>query len=110
MSALDDRKDAFEKKFAHREEIRFKIEARTSKLLGLWAAEQMGLTGPDAETYAKDVVTANLDEPGYGDIESKVMTDFAEKSVEISQHTIAAELQKFEAVAKQQIMEETDDN
>lgn len=106
MTSFDDRKDAFEKKFAHDESLKFKVEARTSKLVGLWAAEQMGLMGPDAEIYAKEVVTANLEEAGYDDIKRKMLNDFAEKNLDISEHIIAAELMRCESLAKQQVMEE----
>ena len=69
--SLEDRKDAFEKKYAHDQELMFKVEARTSKLFGLWVAEQIGLSGPDADTYAKEVVAANLEEAfaADGDVE-----------------------------------------
>src|SRR5882762_1986263 len=63
MSTFDKREEGFEKKFAHDEELRFKAHARRNKLVGLWAAEKLGLTGAAAEAYAKDVVTADMDKP-----------------------------------------------
>ena len=75
MTTFDDRKDAFEKKFAHDEELRFKATARRNKLLGLWAAQQLGKTGPDAETYAKSVVMADFEEAGDDDVFRKVRAD-----------------------------------
>ena len=75
MTTFDDRKDAFEKKFAHDEELRFKATARRNKLLGLWAAEQLGKAGPDAETYAKSVVMADFQEAGDDDVLRKVRAD-----------------------------------
>src|SRR5919112_5415398 len=56
MTTFDKREEGFEKKFAHDEELRFKATARRNKLLGLWAAEKMGLSGPAADAYAKEVV------------------------------------------------------
>jgi hypothetical protein len=79
MTTFDKREEGFEKKFAHDEELRFKANARRNKLLGLWAAEQLGLAGADAETYAKEVVIADLDEAG--DVFRKVRKDFDAKNV-----------------------------
>ena len=75
MTTFDDRKDAFEKKFAHDEELRFKATARRNKLLGLWAAEKLGKSGPEAETYAKSVVMADFQEAGEDDVLRKVKAD-----------------------------------
>jgi len=108
MSSFDERKDAFEKKFAHDEELAFKVEARTCKLFGLWAAEQMGISGADADAYAKEVVAANLEEPGFDDVKRKVMPDFAAKNVDVSDHVVDSMLEKYTEEAKIQIMEAND--
>ncbi|HCR66477.1 MAG TPA: DUF1476 domain-containing protein, partial [Oceanicaulis sp.] len=68
MSGFDDRENAFENKFAHDQELEFKAVARRNKLLGLWAAELMGLTGDDAEAYGKEVVKADFEEAGDEDV------------------------------------------
>ena len=75
MTTFDDRKDTFERKFAHDEELRFKAMARRNKLLGLWAAERLGKSGPEAETYAKSVVMADFQEAGDDDVLRKVQAD-----------------------------------
>jgi len=75
MTAFDERKDAFEKKFAHDEELRFKATARRNKLFGLWVAAQLGKTGADAEDYAKSVVLADFQEAGDADVIRKVRAD-----------------------------------
>ena len=75
MASLDDRRDGFEKKFAHDEELRFKATARRNKLLGLWAAEKLGHAGPEADAYAKTVVVADFEEAGDGDVIRKVRAD-----------------------------------
>ncbi len=75
MTTFDDRKDAFEKKFAHDEELRFKATARRDKLLGLLIAERLGKTGPDAQDYARSIVLADLQEAGDGDILRKIRQD-----------------------------------
>lgn len=108
MSSFDDRKDAFETKFAHDEELAFKVEARCCKLFGLWAAEQMGLKDADADTYAREVVGANLEEPGFDDVKRKVMPDFEAKKVDVSEHVIDTMLEKFLEEAKIQIMKAND--
>jgi hypothetical protein len=76
MTTFDNRKDAFERKFALDEELRFKATARRNKLLGLWAAAQLGKTGADAEAYAKSVVMSDFEEAGEEDVLRKVRTDF----------------------------------
>jgi hypothetical protein len=75
MTTFDNRKDAFEKKFAHDEELRFKAMARRNKLLGLWAAERLGKSGAEAEAYAKSVVMADFEEAGDDDVLRKVRAD-----------------------------------
>ena len=81
MATFDQRKDAFENKFAHDEELRFKAMARRNKLLGLWAAEKLGKSGADAEAYAKSVVLADFEEAGDEDVVRKVKADFAAGNV-----------------------------
>jgi hypothetical protein len=75
MTTFNDRKDAFESKFAHDEELRFKAMARRNKLFGLWAAGQLGQTGAEADAYAKSVVVADFEEAGDDDVLRKVRKD-----------------------------------
>lgn len=84
MSGFDKRQEGFEKKFAHDEELRFKAMARRNKLLGNWVAEKLGLSGADAEAYAKTVVLADFDEPGDEDVFRKVRADLDAKQVAVS--------------------------
>ena len=84
MSGFDKREEGFEKKYAHDEELRFKAMARRNKLLGLWAAEKLALSGADVEAYAKAVVIADFEEPGDEDVYRKVRSDFDAKGVQIS--------------------------
>ena len=81
MTTFDKREEVFEKKFAHDEELRFKATARRNKLLGLWAAEQLGKTGADADAYAKEVVVADFEEAGDDDVLRKVAGDLAATGV-----------------------------
>jgi hypothetical protein len=88
MTTFDQRKDAFENKFAHDEELRFKATARRNKLLGLWAAEKLGKAGADADAYAKSVVVADFEEAGDDDVLRKVKGDFAAASVAVGDDEI----------------------
>jgi hypothetical protein len=88
MTTFDKREDAFEKQFAHDEELRFKATARRNKLLGLWAAEKLGLSGAEAESYAKAIVMADFEEAGDQDVLCKLRKDFDAKGVAQSDHQI----------------------
>ena len=88
MTTFDKREEGFEKKFAHDEELRFKAHARRNKLLGLWAADKLGLTGAEADAYAKEVVTADFEESGDNDVFRKVRKDLDAKGVAQSDHQI----------------------
>lgn len=88
MASFEDREKGFERKFAHDEELKFKATARRNKLLGLWAAEQMGLSGDAAQAYAREVIKADLEEPGEEDVVRKIRRDFDAKGVDQSDHQI----------------------
>jgi hypothetical protein len=81
MTTFDKREEGFEKQFAHDEELRFKANARRNKLLGAWAATQMGLSGADSDAYAKEVVMADFEEAGDEDVFRKIRKDFDAKGV-----------------------------
>ena len=88
MASMDDREKAFEKKFVHDEEMRFKATARRNKLLGLWAAEKLGKSGDDAEAYAREVVKSDFEEAGDEDVFRKIRKDFDAAGVDQSDHQI----------------------
>lgn len=106
MPGIEDRKDAFENKYAHDQEVMFKVNARTSKLLGLWAAGLLGLSGAEAEAYAKEIVVVDLEEAGFEDVKRRIMKDFTDKNVSVSDHVFQRELEKANAAAKEQIMKD----
>jgi hypothetical protein len=81
MTTFDKREEGFEKKFAHDEELRFKANARRNKMLGLWAAEKLGLSGDAANAYAKEVIMADFEEAGDDDVLKKVVKDLTAKGV-----------------------------
>jgi hypothetical protein len=100
-TTFDKREEGFEKKFAHDEELRFKAGARRNKLLGMWAAEKMGLSGPQAEAYAKEVVMADFEAAGDHDVLHKVAKDLAAKGV--TEQAVRAQMDELMAQAIAQI-------
>ncbi len=106
MTSFEERERAFERKFAHDEELRFRARARRNKLLGLWAAEKLGLSGDDAEIYAKEVVKADFEEKGDEDVFRKVRRDFDGKSVEMSDQDIRSTMVNLLEEAVKQIESE----
>lgn len=103
MTTFDNRKDAAEKKFAHDAELQFKAGARRNKLLGQWAAGQMGLSGADAEAYAKSVVMADFEEAGDEDVFRKVRKDLDAAKVEVSDHVLRRTMEELMAKAIEDI-------
>jgi hypothetical protein len=103
MTTFDKRKEGFEGKFAHDEELRFRATARRNRLLGLWAAEKLGLQGQEAEAYARAVVSADLAVPGDEDVFGKVRADFDAKGVHQSDHQIRRTMDELMAQAIDQI-------
>jgi hypothetical protein len=103
MTTFDKREEGFEKKFAHDEELRFKANARRNKLLGLWAAEKIGLSGPDADAYAKEVVASDFEEAGDNDVFRKVKKDLDDKKVAVSDEQLRAMMTDLMAAAIDQI-------
>lgn len=103
MSEIDKRKEGFERKFALDEEQKFKAEARRNKLLGLWAAEHLGKSSEEAAAYAKEVVAADFEEAGDGDVLRKVAGDLKDKGVTEAQ--VRAKMDELIPVAMLQIKE-----
>ncbi|MEO9459903.1 MAG: DUF1476 domain-containing protein [Lentilitoribacter sp.] len=97
MSGFDDRKNAFENKFAHDAELKFKIEARRNKLLGLWAAE---ILGKDGDAYAKEVIASDFEEAGDEDVFNKVRADLGD---DVSDEDIREKMVWLLGVAEEQI-------
>ncbi|QRG05214.1 DUF1476 domain-containing protein [Xanthobacter dioxanivorans] len=103
MTTFDKREEGFEKRFALDEETRFKAVARRNKKLGLWAAEKLGLSGEDAQAYAKEVVVADLHEAGDEDVFRKLRGDFDAKGVDVSDHQIRRNMDEFMAAAAAEV-------
>jgi hypothetical protein len=103
MTTFNDREKGFEEKFKHDQETAFKIASRRNKLLGLWAAERLGLQGEAAETYAREVVAADFQKPGDEDVVEKVTKDFAAKNIGIGAAQIRDQLARCAAEARKQL-------
>jgi hypothetical protein len=103
MPLFNEREDAFEKQFAHDEELRFKATARRNKLLGLWAAERLGKSGQEAETYAKSVVLADFEEAGDADVLRKVRQDLESAGEPVGEAELKDKVTQLTARAVEEI-------
>src|SRR5581483_8663854 len=102
MTNFEDREKGFERKFADDEELKFKATARRNKLLGLWAAGELGMSGDAAQGYAREVIKADLEQPGEEDVFRKIRKDFDAKGVQQSDHQIRRKTSELmgEAIAQ----------
>jgi hypothetical protein len=103
MTTFDKREKAFEDEFVHDEELKFKAEARRNKMLGLWAAEKLGLSGEAATDYSRSVVTAEIDAASDQGVVGKIMSDLAAKGVSVTETDLRARMNALLATAVQQI-------
>ncbi|MPZ12157.1 MAG: DUF1476 family protein [Kiloniellaceae bacterium] len=107
MATFNDREKAFEDKYKHDQDLQFRTEVRRNKLLGQWIArELLSLEGDAVDSYAKEVVASDLDEPGPDDVIRKIMSDLEAKGVDYSEHRLRHRLEEMMAEAKRQIMSE----
>ena len=106
MSGFDDRKKGQEAKFAFDAEKRFKAEARRNKLLGIWAAELLGLTGDAANSYAAEVVAADFEEAGDEDVFRKISTDLKARDISVGDDVIRTKMAQLTIVANEQVASE----
>ncbi len=103
MTTLRDRGEGFENKFAHDQELEFRVTARRNRLLGLWAAEKLGRMGAEAEAYAREVIEADLKEAGDEDVIAKLMADFAAAGVLVSRAELLEAMAARRAEARAQL-------
>ncbi len=103
MTTFDKREEAFERKFAIDQELKFKAEARRNRLLGLWVAEKLGMTGPQADAYAKEVVAAEFGDAGDADVIRKVVSDLASKGVNLTEQDIRVRMDELMVQAVAQV-------
>jgi len=105
MTTFDDRERAFEAKYAHDEEMAFRVTARRNRLLGHWAAAQMGLTPEETDAYAKAVVQADFEESGDDDVIRKLLGDLLAAGVETDEAAVSKALEEKTVEARRQLME-----
>ena len=103
MSSFDDRERGEEKKYQLDQEVEFKAQARRAKLVGLWAAGQMGLSDGAAEDYARSVVIADLEEAGAEDLFRKIRADLDLHAAQLSDHQIRAKMEECLGEARAQV-------
>jgi hypothetical protein len=103
MSTFDKREEGFEKKFAMDADQKFKAEARRNRLLGMWAAEKLGITGDAATAYAKEVVAADFEESGDADVLRKVLGDLTAKGVAVTEPELRVKMDELMATAIMQV-------
>lgn len=106
MATFEEREKGFEAKFKRDEEFRFKVIARRNKLLGLWAAELLGLEGDAAEVYAKEVVKSDFEKPGDDDVLEKVLGDLTSKGIDTSAKLVRQKMEELVGVASDQFKDE----
>jgi hypothetical protein len=106
MATFDDRQKGFEQKYKHDKELEFKINARRNKLLGLWAAKELGIPDGEADAYAKTVVLADFEKPGDDDVVQKVIGDFKQKGIEMSEHRVRKHMAELLDAARAQVTTE----
>ena len=107
MTTFDEREKGFEAKFKLDQDLQFKVNNRRNRLLGMWAAEQLGKSGADAEAYAKEVVLADFDKPGDDDVVQKVLKDLAAAGKPSDAVAIRKKMDSLVALAKQQVSTES---
>ena len=103
MSTFNEREKGFEAKFQHDQETAFKVTTRRNKMLALWAAQHMGLSGAEAEDYAKTAVVADMTRPIDEHLVQKLLKDMKAKGVSITEHRIRAEMEALLPIARRQI-------
>ncbi len=106
MTTFADREKEFEARFKHDQDFKFKVTSRRNRLSGLWAAQKMGLTDADAETYVKDVLAAQFEPGGDKRVLDKIVNDLAAKGQTITPAQVQFELDHFAEQAKRQLMKE----
>lgn len=103
MSTFDEREKGYERKFQQDQELAFKVKARRHRLIGQWAAKQMGLSGDAAEAYARELATTELEHHGDDETVARIARDFAAKGVALDVAHIRLELERCDREAKKQL-------
>jgi hypothetical protein len=107
MTDFSDRQRGEEAKYAMDEDMAFRVAARRNKLLGRWAAEKLGLTSEETDAYAKEVIQADFEEAGDGDVIRKVLGDLTGAGIDIDEAGVRTVLEEKEVEARRQLMTES---
>tara|TARA_B100000686_G_scaffold305762_1_gene344519 strand:- start:857 stop:1189 length:333 start_codon:yes stop_codon:yes gene_type:complete len=105
-SPFDKREKAAEAKYVHDADMAFKVNARRNKLLGLWAAELIGLSSKEAEAFAKQTVLSDFEEPGQEDVFKKVMSDLQKADIDVTESQVRQKMEELISIANEQIQAE----
>ena len=105
MTTFDERERAFENKFAHDQEMAFRVTARRNRLIAVWAAGQMGLTPEETDAYAKAVVQADFEEAGDEDVVRKLLGDLVSAGIDTDEAVIRTALDAKTIEARRQLLE-----
>ena len=105
--SFDEREKGYEAKWVHDEELRFRVFSRRNRMLGLWAAGEMGLRGPEAEAYAKDIIAAEFEKDGENAIFTRIRRDFDSHKIALSDHMIRRRMDELLDSAKIEIERES---
>ena len=108
MTQFDDIEKAREAKFSHEQEVEFKAIMRRNKLIGLWAAGEMGLAGADAEAYAKTIIDIDFEQVGHEDVVQKLLSDLQAKGTDVSEHIVRKQMDELLVEAKAQLAADAD--
>lgn len=104
MGVFDEREKAFEAKYSYESEVEFRVCSRRARLIGLWAAEQMGMASNDAEAYARDALDADLKNASHSELLRKIEEDLRLHGVEVSEHRLERKMSELFNIARTQIM------
>ena len=96
-----DREKGFEKKFAKDEELQFKVQARSNKYLAEFVSSKLGKTDEEKQEYIREIIKADMEEPGQEDVFRKIKKDFQIASIHIEDSEIRNQMEKALLRAKE---------
>jgi hypothetical protein len=105
-NGFQEREEGFEAKLKHDQDVQFRVQARRDKLIGQWAAEQMGMEGDAIDDYAMTLVKHAVSEPGDDDVISKLVADLKGHGVDMDADAVSRKLAEFETTAASQLHDE----
>jgi hypothetical protein len=107
MASFDDREKGYEGRFAHDQELEFRIRARRDKLLARWVAPQLGLNAAESETYSKSLVASAFEKDREDKLAARILKDLSAKGVETTERHLRKRMDELHDEAREQVMKET---